>query len=132
VLARNPGAVTLVYRHFPLERIHRFARQAAIASECASRQGRFAAYHDALFAEDSLGPDKWMPLARGVGVADTAAFAACLEDSTAEQRVDADVLAGSELRVDGTPTILVNQYRLTDGAPPQVIDSLIQLLLQRK
>lgn len=42
--------VAVVYRHFPLESIHQYARSLAEASECASAQGKFWEFHDAAFA----------------------------------------------------------------------------------
>jgi len=128
--AKYEGRVAVVYRHYPLERIHPLARQAAIASECAAQQSSFERYHDALFAQDSLKPRGWVKLARHAGILDTIRFAACLKDPAAEGLVDRDVLQGAELKVTGTPTILVNQYLLTGGAKPEVIDSLVQLLLR--
>lgn len=124
--------VALVYRHFPLEKRHPLARTAAIASECASRQARFEAFHDALFAEDSLVADHWGELAAMAGIADTVAFNACLVDPVAAATVDKDVLAGSQLGIEGTPTILVNQYRVMAGAPGHVIDSLVQVAIRRR
>ena len=124
------GQVALVYRHFPLERVHSLARPAAIASECADRQGRFESFHDALFAADSLRASGWTKLAHQSGVRDTVAFAACLRDPVGGDAVDKDVIAGTELKVRGTPTILVNQYRITGGAQPDILDSLIRLALR--
>lgn len=37
------------YKHFPLESIHPYAMQAAMAAEAAGQQGAFFAYHDLLF-----------------------------------------------------------------------------------
>jgi protein-disulfide isomerase len=45
----DTGKVKIVFRHFPLVSIHPSASNAAIAAECASRQGKFAEYHDTLF-----------------------------------------------------------------------------------
>ena len=57
LLARHPGEIAVVYRHFPLPaRMHPFAQAAAIASECAAAQHKFVEYHDALFErQDSIG-----------------------------------------------------------------------------
>jgi protein-disulfide isomerase len=49
VLAKYPNDVRVVYRHFPLESIHQFAKGYAIASECAAQQGKFWEFADALF-----------------------------------------------------------------------------------
>ncbi len=46
--------VTLVFKHFPLS-FHDFAKPAAIATECASEEGKFWEMHDALFALNEAG-----------------------------------------------------------------------------
>jgi protein-disulfide isomerase len=121
--------IAIVYRHFPLERIHPAARKIAVASVCAARQGRFEQYHDALFAQDSIVLTRLTQLAGEAGVADTRAFERCLSDPTAEEVVDRDVLDAKRLEVQGTPTVLINQYRLTQGASATVVDSVVSALL---
>jgi len=43
------GKVSWVYRNFPLSSIHQYAQARAEAAECASEQGKFWEYADALF-----------------------------------------------------------------------------------
>jgi protein-disulfide isomerase len=118
LLAAYPRDVRLVYRHYPLTRIHPQARAAALAAECAAIQGRFAAYHDLLFTEqDSIGHTTWTRFAQRAGVPDTARFARCLTDQVPSGRVDEDIAAGASLRVGGTPTFLIND-QLYQGALP--------------
>ena len=45
-----PGKVRIIFKHHPWK-FHRWARLAAIGSECAGRQGLFWKYHDLLFTE---------------------------------------------------------------------------------
>jgi protein-disulfide isomerase len=130
--AKYGAQVAIVYRHFPLERIHPMARSAAVAAECGARQGLFEAVHDALFAQDSLTAGSLTAVALSAGVKDTAAFKSCLEDPAPAAIVDRDSLDARKLKVSGTPTVLVNQYRITMGASPPVVDSLIQLALREK
>ncbi|MCX6744124.1 MAG: thioredoxin domain-containing protein [Candidatus Parcubacteria bacterium] len=40
--------VTVIFKHFPLS-FHQFAKQAAVASECANEQGKFWEMYDKLF-----------------------------------------------------------------------------------
>lgn len=129
--SRYGTQLALIYRHFPLDGVHSLARPAAIASECAARQDRFEMYHDVIFAEQPLRADNWANLAVRAGVPDTIAFNECLTDPLAEARVDADVAAGMKLDVRWTPTILVNQSRLTEGATERLLDSLIRAMLPR-
>ena len=59
VVAKYSDRVTLVYRHFPLDEIHPYARTAALAAECAADQRRFAEFRDLLFKEQTLIGSIW-------------------------------------------------------------------------
>jgi protein-disulfide isomerase len=49
MLARFPGQVHFVYRHFPVEASHRHALEAAEAAEFAHGHGKFWEMHDLLY-----------------------------------------------------------------------------------
>jgi protein-disulfide isomerase len=120
--ARYPGRVTVVYRHFPLENIHPHAFAAAVAAECAGRQGRFEAFHDALFAQqDSIPAEGWDGFAARAGVPDGTAFAACVRDARVAEVVRRDMEAGKGLGVRGTPSYVF------DGKMVSGADALPQL-----
>lgn len=117
IRAENPRSVAVVYRHHPLPS-HPHARTAALASECAASQGRFWAMHDALFAgQDSIGVRGWTQYASAAGVPDSLAFHRCMEGNEGEAAIREDLAASTRLNVDGTPTILINQFRV-NGTPP--------------
>lgn len=130
--AKYPADVQVIYRHFPLTALHPFAYAAALASECAAEQQRFVEYHDLLFTRQALINDSTIRVwAANAGVPQSRAFAACLESDGAARRVQADIDAGNELGVTGTPTVLVGPRRLY-GTPTFVqLDSLVQLSLKR-
>ncbi len=48
VLDEYPDKVTYVFKHFPLS-FHQYAKQAAVASECAAEQDKFWQMYDKLF-----------------------------------------------------------------------------------
>lgn len=101
-------SVAIVFRHWPLD-YHRFAYPAARAAECASRQGKFVEYHDALFThQDSLGLITFEQFAVRIGVPDTAAFNACNRESDPVPAIEADKRAAAELQLTGTPSLLIN------------------------
>ncbi|HET7464425.1 MAG TPA: DsbA family protein [Longimicrobium sp.] len=109
VRRRHPDQVAVLYRHFPLDAIHPYARQAALASECAAAQGRFGEYSTALFAQqDSIGVKTWPRFAAEAGVRDTAAFARCFSTARALANVDRDARAGRDADVQVTPTLVIN------------------------
>ena len=116
VQRRHPDRVRLVYRHFPLDPIHPYARPAAVASECAAEQGKFAQIAALLFAQqDSLGAKPWARFAAQAGVPDTAAFERCRTSARVMANVDRDAKAARDLGISVTPTLIVGDL-LRPGA----------------
>jgi len=100
---------------------------AAVAAECAALQGRFEAFYNAVFdGQDSLGKRAWTSFAAEAGVRDSNAFKRCLHDSATMPLVTRDIAAGKELKVEGTPTVLINQWKmrepLTSASLERVVD----------
>lgn len=120
-----PNDVTVLYRHYPLP-YHPHAIAAARASECAAAQGRFEAFHDALFArQDSIGRIPWTRFAEAAGVSDSLAFRSCAGASGPVPALERDTIAGRRVEVSVTPTLLLNDLRI-DGAVP--LDTLLALV----
>jgi protein-disulfide isomerase len=112
-----PRELAIIHRHSPLSN-HPFAVPAARASECAAQQGRFMAYHDALFVDQTaIGLAPWTRFAENAGVPDMPAFERCVAEGVRSQTLHADTMAANALKVTGTPTVLVNGLRFT-GTPP--------------
>lgn len=124
---KYPQAVAHVFRHFPLTRIHSHAFAAALASECAARQGAFQRYHDALYAgQDSIGAVSWTQFARTAGVPNVPAFDACVRDSATADVVRADIAAGTRLGVKGTPGLLVNGHFVQGFGGREQLEALVE------
>lgn len=127
----HSSEVAVVYRHFPVDG-HTHAVAAARASECAGAQGRFEAYHDALFAaRDSIGRVPWERFAAEAGVRDLAGFRACAGGSGTVPALVRDSAAGRELRVSGTPTLLINELRLVGTPPMDSLESYVRAASDR-
>lgn len=105
-----------VYKHYPLENHHPWARPAAAASECAGRQGRFWEYHDALYdnqsqwSEGGDPAEKFLGYARQLGLRESD-FKACLKDPAVDAAISADIKEGDERWVGSTPTFFINRRR---------------------
>jgi protein-disulfide isomerase len=113
----HPGQITVVWRHLPLTSIHPFSLGAANASECANAQGRFEAFHDALFDhQEKIGVWTWNRFAREAVVPDLAQFDRCVSSSLYAGRVEADLHTATNHNFRSTPTIIVNGM-LYDGLP---------------
>lgn len=113
VLAAYPTQVRVVYKHFPLS-MHKFAKQAALASIAARNQGKFWPMHDLLFANyNKLNDAKIRELAETVGL-DMARFDKDLVDPALQQEVAADMQLGAKAGVRGTPAAYLNGVSLKD------------------
>lgn len=133
VLQRYPGRLAVVFRHFPLQLIHPFARDAATASLCAERQRRFWEFHDEIFRDQrEIGLTPWEEFAARSGIPDSAAFAVCLKEKWPNASIEADSLEGAILGVRGTPAFLVNDklYRGSPSLPK--LDSIIRGALKQR
>ncbi|OGJ21328.1 MAG: hypothetical protein A3A82_04030 [Candidatus Pacebacteria bacterium RIFCSPLOWO2_01_FULL_47_12] len=127
--------VRLVYRHFPLEQTHPYARTAAIASEIVAEQNQFWQFHDVLFARQAT----WSKLgsveevqttlaqyAAELGL-DEAAFTAKIQESSVYSTlVQNDVELGSKVQVTATPTFFVNGQRATAPQLRDLVTSVVK------
>jgi protein-disulfide isomerase len=106
--------VRLVFKDFPLEQVHPWAKTAAIGGRCAFIQSpdAFWKVHDAIYAnQDAISPenvwDKLAEYAQQAGLnADT--FKTCMSSDQAMQAVESNQKDGFALSVTGTPTVFVN------------------------
>ncbi len=119
--------VRYFHRDYPLP-FHANAKSASQAASCADDQGKFWEYHKALFGRDSLSVEVFQEIADQLEL-DRVAFDECLAGEIHSDGIQADILEGGSLGVDGTPAFFVNG-RLLSGAQPfeafkKVIDSEI-------
>jgi protein-disulfide isomerase len=129
VLAAYPTQVKLVYVNYPLP-MHPFAERAAVAALCANEQGKFWGYHDRLFDQQpqwSVSTDV-RPVLQGYAVdlgLDHDRFDACVASGRMLPMLRADIARGTALKIEGTPTLFVNEQRVAVGAG---FDDLKQLI----
>ena len=108
-------SVTHLFVHYPIESIHRFAMPAARALECADKEGRFADYMGVVFQkQDSLGLKTWVSYAVESGVQDTTRFNECTASREPLPRVERGLSIGRRIAIQGTPTVLINGWLLSD------------------
>lgn len=123
--------VRLVYRHFPLDSIHPYARPAAEASECASEQGKFWEYHDALFArQDELSSDFWVKLAGDLKL-DVNKFKSCFDAGKYKQRVETDSQDAIAKGGRGTPYTIIGITPISGALPYESIKQVIDQALNK-
>ena len=117
--------LVVVYRHFPLTRIHPHAEHAAEISEAAAQHGKFWPMHDLLFEhQDALDDEHLIAYAESLGI-DSAWARAALGDGRFRQHVRDDFSSGVHSGVNGTPTFFINGMRY-DGN----WDTLLEVLTE--
>ena len=108
LLARFPGQVRFVYRHFPLEEVHPHALHAALAAEVAAAQGKFWLMHDLLFDNQAhLKLPQLRRYAEAIEL-DMVRYDAEMAGELYLQRVREHIESGERSGVRGTPGFFVN------------------------
>lgn len=127
---RYQDKIALTFAHFPLE-THKFAESAALAAECAADQGHFEAMHNQLFEHQSaFGQRPWTDFARDAGVADLSRFEACMAQAAPLTRIRAaKALGANTFEVRGTPTVVINGWKLSSLPSDSELDEMIQAVL---
>lgn len=130
LLPKYPQA-RLVFKDYPIEQIHPWARTAALAGRCAYRQNpkAFWKMYDSLYDNQDIisAENAWSKVVDYAGEAglDQAAFKACMPSPEAAADVDASLANGKLLEVSSTPTLFVNGRRVV-GADSKSIEQYIQ------
>lgn len=115
-IARDfPGQVRWVYKHFPLESIHPFAKRAALATECAGEQGKFWEYTNYLFESQSKINNEFLKESAKNLKLDSDKFDKCLDGERYLSKVNSDIAEGRKAGVAGTPASFING-KLIKGA----------------
>ncbi len=124
VLDTYGNRIRFVYRHYPLPN-HPFARPAAEAAACAGEQGQFWQYHDVLFANPSkLSDGDLKQHAAGLGL-NTGQFNSCVDTHKLKAEIDADLKAGENAGVNGTPAFFINGRMLSGAQPFEAFKKII-------
>lgn len=134
----NTGRVQFVFYDFPLVSIHDNAFLAARAARCAGDQpapgagsdgNAYWPYHDKLFEEQgnwayqgSVVGD-FVDYAEELGL-DAGAFEECVKSDRFADVVTANRRLGDQLRITGTPTILINNRRIGNWNPAQLSQAI--------
>jgi len=108
LLAEDKG-LRVVFREFPILGAESVA--AARVSLAASKAGKFAQYHDALYAAGRPGPDTIAVAARAAGVP-----AQPVGDPAQEAELKANMSLASQLGATGTPLFIVGNRVINSAA----------------
>ena len=126
---QHPGKVRVIYRHFPLERLHPLGPLAAFIGEYAAEKGKFWEFTLAIMAthKNMEETNDVFNIAQQVGLDTTNIKARAGNDNDPiYERLTSDKNAANSLGVKGTPTFCV----MVKGQPTQAFsyDSLMEAL----
>jgi protein-disulfide isomerase len=126
VLQEHPEKVAFTLVHFPIP-FHDSADAAARSAECAHSQGRFNAMRSALFEkQDLIGSVPWTEFGKEAGIPDLSLFEACVSNTQPLEQVENGKKLGEAMNVRGTPTILVNGWKLPFTPSPADFDNIVE------
>jgi protein-disulfide isomerase len=127
----NFPQVRVVFKDFPLDSLHPWARTAALAGRCAYQQDpkAFWKVYDAIYDQQQVisASNAWSKMtdfAAAAGI-NAEVFKACMSSQEAAAAVDASRANGQQLEVNSTPTVFVNGRRLV-GADALVLEQYIR------
>ena len=110
ILDTHPGAVRLIFRHYPIESAHPHALMAAEAAEAAAQQGKFWEMHDLLLVQGAHLERGALDKYAAVLGLDLAQFKASLDDEIYRQLVREHMDGAARSHVRGTPGFFVNGH----------------------
>jgi protein-disulfide isomerase len=127
-----PSQVRVVFKDFPLEQIHPWAKAAAIAGRCVFQQNpaAFWKFHDWIYEHqteitaENL-KTQVLDFAKSAQDIDGLQLGRCVDTKATEPEVDASIAEGHALHVDATPTVFLNGRRLVGNYPWQNLDQII-------
>jgi len=137
MLPNYAGKVRLVFKDFPIEQLHPWARTAAIAGRCAYQQDpkAFWKMYDLIYDNQEIisAANAWTKMLDYAGQSglDGEAFKACMASPEAGAAVNASRANGQQLDVNSTPTVFVNGRRLV-GADAHLLEQYINYELAQQ
>ena len=108
LLEKEGSRIRFVFKHFPLQQIHRFAMEAAEAAECAADQGKFWEFVDLDYTkQDQLSSQALRDWAKELNL-DVDLFNRCVRSHIKRPFILSEYDEGEKGGVRGTPTFFVN------------------------
>lgn len=136
-LLPNYPQVRVIFKDYPLEQIHPWARTAALAGRCAYQQAPAAFWkmYDLIYdSQDVISAENaWSKMTDFAGQSglNADAFKACMASPEAGAAVDASRANGVQLEVGSTPTMFVNGRRIV-GADTHTLEQYIKYELDQR
>ncbi len=137
MLPNYAGKVRVVFKDFPIEQLHPWARTAAIAGRCAYQQDpkAFWKMYDLIYDNQEIisAATAWTKMMDYAGQSglDADSFKTCMAGPEAGAAVNASRANGQQLDVNSTPTVFVNGRRMV-GADAHLLEQYINYELAQQ
>lgn len=129
-IADPGGKVRVVWRDLPLVTQHPRAMAAAVAAQCAAKQGKFVRMHDALYGQaKDFSESELLSLATGVGL-NTEAFLTCQRDPAITFRINQDVADARDHAILSVPFLFVNGQSIDGYVDTDTLTAVIRQQLK--
>lgn len=123
--------VRFVVRDFPLENVHANAFNAARAANAAAKQGKYFAYVDRLYSNQSqLDVETLKAFAKELGLNEKQ-FELDFTSNENSDEIRRDIADGHRYEVAGTPTIFINGVRVLEFSQSSLRSMIDRALAQR-
>lgn len=133
-----PDKVRVYFKDFPLDSIHPWAHQAAIAGRCVFKENpaKFWDYFDWVYEnQQDIKPDnfstKLQTFATEKGL-DGMQLGRCVDNKVTDAEVNKSINEGYALQVAATPTLFLNGRKIEGGVPWQTLEQLINIELEHQ
>jgi len=128
IIAGYKDKVSFVFKNFPLS-FHSQAENAALAGECANEQGKFVAYADKLFANqtswgETTGTQIFKTYASQTGL-NASQFNACLDGKKYQDKINSDKETANNFGISGTPSMFINDQSVSNGSTFDAVKQII-------
>lgn len=121
------GKIRVIYKYYPLVKIHKNAMPAAHAAQCAALQNQFWPFHDRLFQTQMSWAPLQDPTTSFAAIAaevklDLPQFESCYADPSQRTIIEQDAKEAQVRQVTATPSFFIGEHRVvgqvfeTDGA----------------
>lgn len=132
IKAEMSEQVKVVFRHFPISKIHPQAKPAAVAAEAAALQSEFWKMHDMIFENQKrLNNNSLLEYANALGL-DMNRFANDVRDVELLKRVDDDFMSGLRSGVNATPGFFINGMRYKESWEGDNLENYLLALMNKR
>jgi protein-disulfide isomerase len=137
VMTKYRGQIRIVFKEFPLTRIHAWSLQAAAAAQCVYREtpNSYVRYRSLIFEQQADFAErderqKLLKLAEELGL-DRTAMTECMDSGVSNSQIQADLLEGQSIGVASTPTLFLNGEVFVGTPPSEFFEAAVDKAIEK-